>query len=486
MNNILIAGASGYVGGRLLKCLLDRDLHLRCLARRTEGLQARFGDQVELIQGNLMEPESLAPALVGMDSAVYLVHSMGSPGDFEERERICAQNFAKAAQEAGLKRIVYLGGLCDERVPLSPHMNSRMETGRILRESGIPVLELRASIVLGAGSLSFEMIRALVQRLPVMITPKWVHVKAQPIFIDDLLSCLEESLFVPLSSSQVVEVGGKDVTSYLGIMKAYAQERGLHRIYLPVPFLSPTLSSLWLGLVTPLFARVGRHLIESVTHPSIINNPDSMDMFSVQPRGVQEAVRDALAEEEKGLAETRWSDSLTSGQTHKTWAGVRFGTRLFDVRMREADCSPEEVFQTFMRIGGKQGWFFANWLWQIRGIMDELIGGVGMRRGRKDPERVQPGDVVDCWRVSTVEEGRRLRLRAEMKLPGRAWLEFEVTPLEHGRSQLRQTAVFDPLGLMGLLYWYSIFPLHEVIFRGMIAQIVRAAEEGKASAETPF
>jgi uncharacterized protein YbjT (DUF2867 family) len=473
---VLIAGASGYVGGRLLSRLVEKGIRPRCLARQTEGLAARYGETVELRQANLMEPETLPPAMEGIHTAVYLVHSMGAAGDFEAREQSCAEHFAKAAREAGLHKIIYLGGLCDDHAELSPHMRSRHETGRILRDSGVPVLELRASIVLGAGSLSFEMIRALVQRLPVMITPKWVHVSAQPIFIADLIEILCQAIELPLERSRVVEIGGSEVTSYLGIMKTYANARGLKRFYLPVPVLSPYVSSLWLGLVTPLFARVGRRLIESVTHPSVIRNPVAETLFDLKPRNVEESVRAALAEEEAGFASTRWSDSLTSGQTHKTWAGVRFGTRLYDVRTREVAAPAEKVYNTFLRSGGSNGWHFATPLWKLRGILDELCGGVGMRRGRKHPQALHPGDVLDCWRVEQVEPGRSLRLRAEMKLPGRAWLEFEVLPLDKNRSRLQQTAVYDPLGLAGLLYWYAIYPLHEIVFRGMIRGIAKAAE----------
>lgn len=476
---ILVAGASGYVGGRLVQRLVELGRKPRCLAREPEGLVARYGEAVETVKGNLMEPESLGPALAGVETAVYLVHSMGAAGDFEARERACAENFAAAARAARLRKIVYLGGLCDERTDLSPHMRSRHETGRILRSSGVPVLELRASIVLGAGSLSFEMIRALVQRLPVMITPKWVHVAAQPIFIGDLVEILRQAVDLRRVESRVVEIGGAEPTSYLGIMKAYATQRGLRRVYVPVPVLSPYLSSLWLGLVTPLFARVGRRLIESVTHPSIIRKPGAESLFSVKPLGVEASVRAALREEEEGFAQTRWSDSLTAGQTHKTWAGLRFGTRLYDVRTHEVAAPSRLVYEAFLRIGGQNGWYYATFLWKMRGALDELCGGVGMRRGRRHPSELRPGDVLDCWRVEVVEDGRRLRLRAEMKLPGRAWLEFEVSDLGESRSLLRQTAVYDPLGLSGILYWYAVYPLHELVFRGMVRGIARQALAGK-------
>ena len=467
---ILVAGASGYVGGRLVERLMERELRVRGMARGVEGLRARWGDRVEAVAADVLEPESLPAALEGVDIAYYLIHSMGSDGDFEEREKRSAVNFGHAAREAGVKRIVYLGGLADEHSDLSPHMRSRQETGRMLRRSGVPVLEFRASIILGAGSLSFEMIRALVQRLPVLITPRWVRVEAQPIAVGDLLDYLEEAMEVPDERLGIYEIGGAEVTSYRHIMAAYANARGLKRFFLPVPFLSPRLSSLWLGLVTPLFARVGRKLIESVIHPSVVRNPAAREVFRARPRGVDDAVADALAEEDAGCAATRWSDALSAGQTHRTWAGVRFGTRLVDTRTRRVDASPEQTFRVVERIGGKTGWYFATFLWKLRGAIDETLGGVGMRRGRRDPERLRAGDVLDCWRVETVEPNRRLRLSAEMKLPGRAWLEFEIEPQESG-CVLRQTAVFDPLGLGGLMYWFGIYPLHALVFRGMIRGI---------------
>lgn len=473
---ILVTGASGYIGGRLIARLLEKGETVRAMARRTDGLKARWGDRIEAVEADVLNAASLAAAMKGVHTAYYLIHSMGEGGDFEVRERQSAENFGYAAQQAGVKRILYLGGLADETVPLSKHMRSRQETGRILKASGVPVLEFRASIVLGAGSLSFEMIRALVQRLPIMITPKWVRVMAQPIYVEDLLAYLVQGLDAELPEKGVVEVGGSETITYQGIMDTYAEVRGLKRIHVPVPFLSPRISSLWLGLITPLFARIGKKLIESILHPSVVTDPEPATRFSVDPVGVKEAVTLALQEEDEVCAETRWSDSLAAGNTHQTWAGVRFGTRLVDSRLLKVEAPPEKIFAAVERIGGKQGWYFGTWLWYLRGAIDELLGGVGMRRGRKDPDRLQPGDVLDCWRVEEVQRPRFLRLRAEMKLPGRAWLEFEVTPEDGGGCHLRQTAVFDPKGLGGNLYWFGIFPLHVVIFRGMIRGVARAAD----------
>jgi len=456
--------------------LLGEGYRLRGMSRNGEGLRAKWGEDIEVVEANVLDASTLPAAMDGVTTAYYLIHSMESGKEFGELERQSAWNFAEAAKQAGVKRIIYLGGLADESEGLSPHMKSRMETGRILRNSGIPTLEFRASIVLGAGSLSFEMIRALEQRLPIMITPRWVRVQAQPIAVEDLLSYLVDALTLADEDLGIYEIGGADVVSYKQIMQGYADERGLKRIYLPVPILSPKISSLWLGLVTPLLARVGRKLIESVTHPSVVQNPKALEVFDVQPKGVKAAIKEALAEEEAGFAITRWSDALSAGDTHRTWAGERFGSRLLDTRTVTSEVSPDEVYRSMLRIGGDTGWYYATFLWKIRGYIDEWLGGVGMRRGRRHPEELIPGDVLDCWRVEKVEEGRLLRLRAEMKLPGRAWLEFEVTPEEGGGSTLRQTASFDPKGLSGLSYWYGIYGLHELVFRGMAKGLVSDAE----------
>jgi uncharacterized protein YbjT (DUF2867 family) len=470
-----LTGATGYIGGRLLPLLERRGLRVRCLARTPSYLAHRVGESTEVVKGDVLDPASLDEAFRGIDVAYYLVHAMGTSGEFEEQELEAARNFARAAEKAGVRRMVYLGGLADEAAGLSKHLRSRMETGRVLRASAVPTLEFRASIVVGAGSLSFEMIRSLVQKLPVMTTPRWVSVEAQPIAVSDLLDYLLQALDVPLDESRVYEIGGADVVTYGGIMREYARQRGLRRWLIPVPFLTPWLSSLWLGLVTPLFARVGRRLIEGVRHPTIVRNPDALEAFTVKPKTTAEAVAEALRDEEALFESTRWSDSLTAGDTLPRWGGVRFGSRLVDSREVRVSATPEAVFHAVQSIGGRQGWYYGNALWQLRGALDLLVGGVGMRRGRRHPFELRAGDVIDCWRVEEVQSPRVLRLLAEMKLPGRAWLVFEVEP--HGEAAaLRQTAIFDPLGLAGLMYWYGIYPLHALVFRGMIRGLARAAE----------
>jgi hypothetical protein len=340
-----------------------------------------------------------------------------------------------------------------------------------LRRGKTQVIELRASIVLGSGSLSFEMIRALSERLPVMVTPRWVSTMAQPIGIDDLLSYLVESLELATTRNQMYEIGGPDQVSYLDLMREYARQRGLRRAMIPVPVLTPRLSSLWLGLVTPLYARVGRALVESLRNPTLVKDNRALAEFAVQPVGVREAIKRALANEDREFAETRWSDSLSMAGGERSWAGVRFGNRLADHRQISVPSSAAQAFEPIAKIGGHRGWYFATWLWSIRGWIDLVLGGVGMRRGRRDPEHLKPGDVLDFWRVEEVEPGRKLRLRAEMRLPGRAWLQWELKNAGPDSTEIHQTAIFDPVGIFGLAYWYLVYPLHRLIFSGMLRAI---------------
>ncbi len=481
---ILMTGATGYVGGRLLSLLQQRGLHVRCVTRRPEALADRINDTSEVVQGDVFDPQSLHAAFDGVDTAYYFVHSMGDNRDFESQDRIAAENFAKAATHAGVRRLVYLGGLGNPDEKLSKHLRSRQETGDVLRAHHSQVIEFRASIVIGSGSLSFEMIRALVERLPIMICPRWVQVKAQPIAIEDLLAYLIASLELPTSASQVYEIGGPDQVSYGQIMHEYARQRGLTRWMIPVPLLTPYLSSLWLGLVTPLYARVGRKLVESLRNPTLVSNNLAESVFSVHPRSVRDAISRALVNEDQEFAETRWSDALSSAGKPQSWGGDRYGSRLVDSRTITVAVPPEQAFAPIRRIGGQNGWYYGNWLWSLRGFLDLLIGGVGVRRGRRDPDNLHVGEALDFWRVEVFEPPQRLRLKAEMKLPGRAWLEFEVSPCEQG-STIRQTAIFDPLGLAGLAYWYAIYPLHRFVFAGMLRNLARAAESSHRDPATP-
>jgi uncharacterized protein YbjT (DUF2867 family) len=404
-----------------------------------------------VVPGDVLKAESVRAAMTGVNTAYYLIHSMGSTQSFEEQDRAAAQNFANAAREAGVRRIIYLGGLGHGADQLSAHLRCRHEVGEILRSTGVPVIEFRASVVIGSGSLSFEMIRALVERLPVMIAPRWVSVAAQPIAIADLLAYLLAALDLPTEGSRVFEIGGSDRVSYGGLMQEYARQWGLKRWVISVPFLTPRLSSLWLGLVTPLYVRVGRKLVDSICHATIVEDQTALTAFDIRPCGFREAIAAALNAEGRHL--------------------------MTDSRSVHVSASPEQSFNAIRRIGGTTGWYYANWLWQLRGLIDNVFGGVGLRRGRRDPDALRVGDPVDFWRVEAIEPGRRLRLAAEMKLPGRAWLEFEVIGDATG-SLIRQTATFDPKGVLGRAYWYSVFPLHEFVFGGMLRGIASRAGVG--------
>jgi uncharacterized protein YbjT (DUF2867 family) len=478
---ILVTGATGYVGGRVLKALERGGHPIRCLARRPAYLSSRVANGTEVVKGDCLDAASLGPALAGVGVAYYLVHSMGSNADFEQQDRQAAHNFGTAAQAAGVRRIVYLGGLGQADDDLSPHLRSRHETGDILRATGVPVIEFRAGIVLGSGSLSFELLRALVERLPVMICPRWVATETQPIGVDDLLAYLLAALTLPGAGHQMFEIGADERASYGAIMLEYARQRGLRRYLIPVPLLTPRLSSLWLGLTTPVYARVGRKLIESLKNPTVVHDLAARKTFAVRPMSLTEAIRRSMQREDREFATTRWSDAVSSAGATRHWGGVRFGSRLVDTRTIEVPVSPAEAFAPIRRIGGTQGWYHVTWLWRLRGWLDLLLGGVGLRRGRPDPEQVKVGDTLDFWRVERYEPDAQLRLEAEMKLPGRAWLEFEVSPGDGSTSTIRQTAVFDPVGLAGLLYWYGIYPLHAWVFHGMLRAIASRAVGASAS-----
>ena len=482
---ILLTGATGYIGGRLLPLLAEEGWRVRCLVRQPERLSSRVPLGVEVVRGDVLDAPSLSLAMQDVEAAYYLVHSMGATGDFEEQDRLAADNFAAAACDAGVQRIIYLGGLGEDTADLSAHLRSRHEVGERLRAHCVSVIELRASIIIGSGSLSFEMIRALVERLPVMVTPRWVQVTAQPIAINDVLDYLRAALMVESNESHpIIEIGGPDQVSYGELMHEYARQRGLRRWMIPVPLLTPHLSSLWLGLVTPLYARVGRKLINSLRHPTVVRDDTAKRLFEIQPVGVQEAIASALRNEDFRFAQTRWSDALSAAGAPRQWGGMRFGNRLVDSRSTIVEAAPSDVFAAIERIGGETGWYYANWLWMLRGWLDLLLGGVGMRRGRRDPQHVLVGDTLDCWRVEGIEPSKRLSLAAEMKLPGRAWLEFEIQPLDD-RTELRQTATFDPLGFLGLTYWYAIWPLHQLVFAGMLRGLAHAAEKNDDNPNSP-
>ena len=476
--HILLTGATGYVGGVLLGELERRGHRVRCLARRPAKLAGKTGPNTEVMAGDASDPADLARACAGVDAAYWMVHSMESGVDFERADRLAAERFAAAAREAGVGRVVYLGGLgADDDERLSPHLRSRHEVGAILRAGGGDVVELRASIVVGAGSFSFDLVRTLVERLPVMICPAWLATPTQPIAIGDVVAYLAAVLDLPPGPPRIFEIGGPDVVSYGAIMREYARQRGLHRLMIPVPVLTPRLSSLWLKLVAPRYSKVGRKLIDGLKNPTVVTSDAARRELPVRPLGLAAAVRAAIDQEDREFAGKRWADFADVEDLPHRYGGRAEGTRLVDHRHAVVAVTPERAFAAIERIGGVNGWYACDWLWQLRGWMDRCVGGPGMSRGRRDPERLAAGDVLDCWQVEVCQPPRRLRLAAEMKMPGRGWLEFEVVPRD-GDVTIHQTAVFDPRGLGGLAYWYAIWPLHELVFSRMLAGIARHAVRG--------
>jgi uncharacterized protein YbjT (DUF2867 family) len=483
---ILLTGASGYVGGRLLAALEERGERVRCLSRRPELLRPNVAATTEVVEGDVLRPGTVVPALAGVDTLVYLVHSMSSSRPFADVDREAARAVGTAAREAGVRKIVYLGGLGTG--DLSEHLASRQEVGRILRHSGVPTIELRASIVIGSGSASFEMIRALVERLPVMVTPRWVHTRTQPIAIDDVLAYLLAAIDLEPAASELVEIGGADAVTYLWLMREYARQRGLRRVMVPVPVLSPRLSSLWLGLVTPVHAGIGRKLVDSLRNPTVVHDRRAAELFPrVHPRGAREAIARALANEDREFSQTRFSDEAVD----RSYGGARLGSRLVDRRSVSVPCPPHQAFAPIQAIGGDTGWYAGRFLWRVRGALDWVVGGPGLRRGRRDPHGLRIGDAIDFWRVEAFEPDRLLRLAAEMRVPGRAWLQFEVEPDGACGATITQTALFEPAGLAGLAYWYALWPLHGHIFGGMLRNIADAARraasavDGEARAPAP-
>lgn len=478
---VLVTGATGYIGGRLVPRLDGAGYRVRCLVRDASRVQGRvWRDEVEIVEGDVMRPESLAKALSGVAVAFYLIHSLGAGADFPERDVEAAKSFGRAAREAGVARIIYLGGLGESGEALSEHLRSRHATGDALREAGVPVTEFRAGVIVGSGSLSFEMIRYLTERVPMMICPRWVYTRVQPIAIRNVLDYLLAALEEPASTGEVIEIGGADVVTYGEMLMAYAEVRGLRRWLLPVPALTPRLSSYWVHLVTPIPAMIARPLIDGLRNEIVVRDDRAGVLFpTIEPLDYRTAVRLALEKLEGGDVETTWSDALSTNR--RQTAPVTLTTRegmILEQRQRLVAASAESVFRAFTSLGGKRGWLYMNWAWRIRGVIDRLCGGVGMRRGRRDAHTVRVGDALDFWRVEAVEPNHLLRLRAEMTVPGKAWLEFEVREAAGGaeRSLLSQTAVFAPKGLVGLAYWYLLYPAHALIFRGLIRQIAAESE----------
>ncbi len=481
---VLVSGATGYVGGRLVPRLIESGYRVRVLVRDPARLQGRpWRSQVEASQGDVLKPDSLEVAMQGVDAAYYLVHSMSGHQDFHERDLVAARNFGAAAKAAGVKRIIYLGGLGDPDADLSQHLRSRQATGRALGESGVPVTEFRSAIVVGSGSVSFEMIRNLTERLPAMICPRWVYTRVQPIAIRNVLDYMVAALATPASAGRVVEIGGADVLTYGEMMTQYAEVRGLRRWLIAVPVLTPRLSSYWVHWMTPVPAEIARPLIDGLRNEVVVRDDTASQIFpDIQPMDYRTAVARALAKLDAGEVETAWSDALSSSRGDRPSVVLKSQEgMIIEQRQREVAAPADRVFGVCTSLGGERGWLYWNWAWQVRGWVDRLFGGVGLRRGRRHPSELRVGEAVDFWRVEAVEPDRLLRLRAEMKVPGRAWLQFEVKPLEDGRSALKQTAFFAPKGLAGLAYWYILYPVHGYIFSGMIRRTAERAERASAN-----
>ncbi|MGW6291664.1 SDR family oxidoreductase [Streptomyces sp. NPDC055058] len=485
----LVTGASGYIGGRLVPELLAAGHRVRCLARSPDKLRDHpWAADAETVRGDVTDAASVAAALRDVDVAYYLVHALGSGSGFEDTDRRAARIFAGQAHAAGVRRIVYLGGLTPMGVPeqsLSPHLRSRAEVGRIFLDGPVPATVLRAAVVIGSGSASFEMLRYLTERLPGMVTPRWVHTRTQPIGVRDVLRYLVGSATMPADVDRAFDIGGPDVLTYQDMMRRYAAATGLRRrLIVPVPVLSPRLSSYWVGLVTPVPASIARPLTESLRHEVVCHEHDiarHVPDAPGRPLPFDEALGLALRRVREAQVATRWSSAAVPGApsdplpTDPDWAG---GSLYQDERQLPVDASPQALWKVIEGIGGDNGWYSFPLAWAVRGWLDRFVGGVGLRRGRRDAERLRVGDSLDFWRVEEIEPGRLLRLRAEMRLPGLAWLEMRAETDGEGRTRYRQRALFHPRGLPGHAYWWAVSPFHAVVFGGMARNITRAAARG--------
>ncbi len=478
---ILVTGATGYIGGRLVPRLLQEGYRVRVLVRsRVRVLSRPWSDQVEILTGDIFDPQTLAEVLAGVDSAYYLIHSLSQGSNFHNLDLEAARAFGQAAQRAGVDRIIYLGGLGDPEGDLSRHLRSRQETGQALRAGGVPVTEFRAAVIVGSGSISFEMIRYLVERLPIMICPRWIYSRIQPIAVQDVLEYLVGALDTPASRGLTIEIGGKNATTYKGLMLGYAEKRGLRRLLLPVPVLTPRLSSYWVHWLTPIPSGITVALVEGLRNDVIVTDDLARTLFPhIEPQDYASAIGMVINDLDEGRIDTAWSDA--AGTNSEGEKPVRLESRqgmIIEHRRRRVAASAQAVYRVCTGIGAARGWYFANWTWRLRGMVDRLLGGAGLRRGRRHPDDLRIGDALDFWRVEDLKADRLVRLRAEMKLPGRAWLQFEVWEAQDGSTHLEQTAAFMPKGLTGLAYWYGLYPVHAWIFGGLAREIARRAEHG--------
>ena len=478
--SILVTGATGYIGGRLVPRLLEAGYSVRCLVRDASRLQGYpWVDRVDVTVGDALNPGSLFEAMRNISSAYYLIHGMQGNKADAERDLSAARNFAEAADLAGVERIIYLGELVDPTADLSPYLRSRNETGYILRQGRVPVTEFRAGMVVGSGSVLFEMIRYLTERQPLLLCPHWFFSLAQPVAIRDVLSYLIEALKTPASVGKLIEIGGATRLRYVDMLRGYAKERHLKRWLIRTPFYTPRLSAFWVHMVTPIHWRVILPLIEGLHAESVVHNDLALKLFPrIQPLDYQTAVHLALERVQNDTVETSWSDALvvTQGANQPVTLTVIEGMML-ERRRLTLELPLGAVFRAYTGLGGDRGWLYLNWTWQIRGWIDKLIGGVGLRRGRRHPDEIRVGESLDFWRVEAIEPDRLIRLRAEMKVPGKAWLEFQSIPQPDGKTLLTQTAYFGPRGLGGFLYWYLLYPIHGFIFSGLIRKVAERAQK---------
>ncbi|MCH9631546.1 MAG: hypothetical protein S4CHLAM37_15690 [Chlamydiia bacterium] len=484
MVKILITGATGYIGGLLLDRLTKKDHQLRAIARHPENLASKLTQQnVEIVQADVTEIDSLKAALEGIEVAFYLVHSMGAKtGSFEEIDRMAADNFAKVCEEKGVKKIIYLGGLSTAKGnELSLHMRSRQEVGKVLSSYKTPVIEFRSSIILGAGSLSYDLMRALVDKLPIMVTPIWVNKLVQPIHVEDVLGYLQEAILFDGGQHDVVEIGGVETVSYKNLMLEYAKQQGLKRYIFVLPVLTPALSSMWLGLVTPIYKRIGRKLIESIMSDSVVTEPNAAKAFSVKPKSYQEAIRICIENSKKELVR-RWYDAVSAKGLSRTFENVTFRKEKNWITERVINAPANVVFAFIKTLGGHVGWY-AEWLWKIRAALDILAGGVGFRRGRVHPTELRVGDPVDFWRVIELKENELLTLKAEMKLPGRAYLQFTLSSKD-SQTDIVMKSSFDPIGILGEVYWYLMWPFHFFIFDGLLNRVKKESEKNAKTSKS--
>lgn len=465
---ILLTGATGYVGGLLLPDLQRKYRHIKCMTRHPESLDENLVGNASAVYGDTSNLESLIKAMEGVDDAYYLVHSMADSDDFEELEAQSARNFGEAAAKAQIKRIIFLGALSQsENEESSKHMSSRHKTGEILRSSGVPTIEFRASVIIGAGSMPFEAVRALVERLPVMITPKWVRGELQPIAARDLKDFLVRALELE-PVSRVIEIGGSDVVRYQDLMKTYSNVRGLKRFMIPVPVITPRLSSHWLRLVTPAHYKIGRRIVESAVHRSVVASETASKLFDIKPLGTRAATEAAIRDEEYAFS---FLDQEGKAKDYK----AQVGTRFVEKRTRRIRKEPITAFKIASRVGGDSGWFWQSWLWTLRGWIDRVVGGVGTRKGRS--KHLKVGETLDFWRVERISDNR-LTLSADMRLPGDAVFDVHVYETPSKEFILEHTVAFNPKGWGGYIYWFALYPLHALVFRKMLDRMATEIDRG--------